>query len=43
MEIQLAEFILDLTTVELSEILKTLSMQEKDAYDLLKELVEDKI
>lgn len=41
MELKLAQDILDLDVTRLMLILESFRMQERDAYEVLKELVED--
>ncbi len=41
MEIQLAKKILELTHFELENILRELHQKESDAYNLIKDMVED--
>lgn len=43
MELELAKKILDMEEIKLSMLLEDFSRKEKDAYEILKELIEDEL
>lgn len=43
MELELAKKLLDMEEIKLSMLLEKFSREEKDAYEILKELIEDEL